>query len=316
MHCRIKDMETFLHLVETSSFDILSAVRHLVLTYDSEASLTQAHLLRFAPCSRLTTLDITLPWNLSGQPTPMALVPIHVQLTMVGPKFSALTNFSFEFDKCTLRGLLDVLACIPTIQTLSLKGSAIETIEPSALVPSLPQHLRSLHLNIMVGAGLFCTHLLSLPVVPQLRSLWSLEFHCGMHADHWILFAAHRPWAADPAAHDLGYNIWYSFAQQGLQYCTDIRHLTLCLVHKYGNMPASLLTNLLPAPASNNLRSIKIVLLDELSTAEAEALDQTLALPALGNLRSFSCESLESQSLLTPEIRVQMLRASARGILE
>ncbi|KAJ6561309.1 hypothetical protein B0H10DRAFT_2240035 [Mycena sp. CBHHK59/15] len=315
MHCRIKDMETFLHLVETSSFDILSAVRRLVLTYDSEASLTQAYLLRFAPCSRLTTLDIALPWNLSGQPTPVALVPIHVQLTMVGPKFSALTNFSFEFDKCTLRGLLDVLACIPTIQTLSLKGSAIETIEPSALLPSLPQHLRSLHLNIMVGAGLFCTHLLSLPVVPQLRSLWSLEFHCGI-----MRIIGSYLQHVGPGLQTLRLMIWDttsdSFAQQGLQYCTDIRHLTLCLVHEYGNMPASLLTNLLPAPASNNLRSIKIVLLDELSTAEAEALDQTLALPALGNLRSFSCESLESQSLLTPEIRVQMLRASARGILE
>jgi hypothetical protein len=165
------NVETFFALVDASFFDILASVRRLYLSYRTEDSVaTTAHLLRFAPCSRLTSLTLAL--EITG-PTSTAdiLPPLHAQLALVGPKFPCLSKFSLTFGRSPLHGLLGILACVPTIETLYLHGVGIHVIESSALIPPFPQHLRILDVNLSEGAGLLFDHLISLHTIPQLQSL-------------------------------------------------------------------------------------------------------------------------------------------------
>jgi hypothetical protein len=203
------DMETFLGLVETSSFDILAAVRRLVLTYEAayeaEDPLAKAHLLRFAHCSQLTHLNIKLP-ELNDD---AMVVSLCSQLAAVGPKLSSLSNFSFSVGGTSLHGLLQILACVPTVETLALYGIDIFMSDSSAPAPLFPQHLRNLLVDVRNGTDVFFEHLLSLPAIPQLRSL---EFTAGVERDDDTLLASYLEHAG-PALQSL--KIWLINAALG-----------------------------------------------------------------------------------------------------
>jgi hypothetical protein len=90
--------EALFALVDASSFDILASVRRLTLTFSIEDSLlTTAKLLRFAPCSQLTSLTILL--RNPGLIRTDMLPPLLTQLAVVGPTFAFLSNFSLSFDR-------------------------------------------------------------------------------------------------------------------------------------------------------------------------------------------------------------------------
>jgi hypothetical protein len=71
----------------------------------------------------------------------------------------------------SLDGLLRILACVPAVETLAIYVGVIYTIEVSTPAPLFPEHLRNLHLGLHNGTYEFFEHLLSLPTIPQPRSL-------------------------------------------------------------------------------------------------------------------------------------------------
>jgi hypothetical protein len=105
--------------VKTSLFDVLATVRYLILFYGSEDWLAKAQLLCFAPCPQLTNLTISHLY----EPSASILEMLHSQLAVVGPKISSLSSFTFNFNRTTPQGLLDILACLPTVETLFLEGN-------------------------------------------------------------------------------------------------------------------------------------------------------------------------------------------------
>jgi hypothetical protein len=325
IHDMRDNMEAFFDLVETSPFDVLASIRRLFLLYGTEESLAKAPLVRFAPCSQLTDLDISLLRD-TGM-----FAPLYAQLTVVCPKFPSLSKFSFSSTTFPLHALLGILECVPTIETFWLSGWDICIIEPSAPVPPFPQRLRSLHLDLQDGIELFFEHLLSLPAIPQLQSLEIPSFtgpeactaiaHYLQHAGTALqslnitLSRSGKPFLFPVSSIQwFPYPIPESFAKQFLQCCTDLRHLSINFFKFGGEVVPTFLIDLLSAASSNKLLSIKITLLPH--EFAAEALDQALKLPPFCNLRSFSLEGGRDRSLFTPEIRARMPLANARGILE
>jgi hypothetical protein len=160
------NIESFLELVSTSSFDILAAITHLTFRYGKSDSPAKAHLLRFVQCSRLTNLTFELPDIRPSERAPI-YASFHSQLAVVGPNFPSLSTFSFAFKQWTLRGLLDILACLPMVENLFLNGD-VDGTEISSPVPLFPPRLRSLDIALFSGAF---ENMLSLPIIPLLRSL-------------------------------------------------------------------------------------------------------------------------------------------------
>jgi hypothetical protein len=159
--------DRFFVLADASFLDILATIRRLTLAYGpGGSSVAKAHLLRFAPCSKLTDLSITLPIRSFEMCTPLI-----TQLAVVGPRFSCLSNFSFDFYACSMDELLNLLPCLPTIQNLSVRGFEVYALESPPPLPSFPHYIRCLTVGVCRGGGLFIKHLLSLSPVPQLRSL-------------------------------------------------------------------------------------------------------------------------------------------------
>jgi hypothetical protein len=166
-------MESSLGVMETPSFDILVAVRCSVLTYEtayeSEDPLAKARLLRFAQCSQLTDLEIPLPLM-----TPCFSLSA-LNWVMSVPN-SPPSNFSFSFGATLPHALFRILACVATIETLSIYEMDIFMSEPSALAPHFPQRLRNLIVEVHNETDVFFEHLGSLPTIPQ---LCSREFTTG-----------------------------------------------------------------------------------------------------------------------------------------
>jgi hypothetical protein len=317
--------DRFFDLVDTSFFDIIATVRRLSLFYGTaEGSLAKAHLLRFASCRKLVEFTITLSFSSSD-----LLVPLHAQLAVVGPKFSSLSSFSLYFYGSSLDSLLGVLACLPTVETLSINGHDIENWASPGPASLLPPRVRSLDMSILRGAEFLFQYLLSRPTIHLFRSLTfdndEMELSDTAPVAVYLQRAGH-------ALESLSITIWGdsgkppysmrispdqmvvlpgSFEQVALQACTGLRHL---YIFSYIQTPSSYPVDILSAVTSNNMLTIKIS-----SPAEEfnpEALDQALALPPFRNLRSVSLGTRTSESLFTPEIRARMPLASARGILE
>jgi hypothetical protein len=325
------NMETLLELSENSSFDIISAIRRLILTYGSKESLPKPHLLRFARCSQLTDLKVTLPYCARRDHVD-TIELLHSQLTVVGPQLSSLAHFSLGSHECTLRGLLDVLACMPKIGTLSLVGRGMHPVESSGRTPPFP-HLRHFHANIATGAGHLFDHFLSLPTVPLLRSLGLIEI---MEPEAYTAITQYLEHAG-AALQSLQITLWdralgmplllsrvrrsqslisESCGKQVLQRCTDLRRLSITV---WGLVAPTFVIDVLGTATSNNLLSIRINLGSNNGFSSAEDLDQALAHPRFCALRSISLVGIgpyEYQSLFTPEIRARMPLASARGIFE
>jgi hypothetical protein len=171
-HYEPDNVEAFFDLVDTSSFDILASIRYLLLRYQTKDALAKAHLLRFAPCSQLIDLGILVPYHEAD-----ILAPLYSQLIIVGPKLSSLSHYSFLCGSSALHELLGILACLPAVETLSLNCLEIYITGSSTPVPPFPPRLRCLAVNVRTGTSLFFKHLISLPFIPQLRSL---HFHVRM----------------------------------------------------------------------------------------------------------------------------------------
>jgi hypothetical protein len=169
------NIESFMGLVSTSSFDILAAITRLTVRDGKKDSPTKLHLLRFGPCSRLTDLSLAMAYIPHSESASIH-TSLHTQLAVVGPNFSSST-FSFRFLWWTLRGLLDILACLPTVENLLLHGSHKKTTETSNPIPLFLPQLRSLNIKA-TAAHHFFEHMLSLSTVPFLRAL-KLNQHMG-----------------------------------------------------------------------------------------------------------------------------------------
>jgi hypothetical protein len=285
-------------------------------------------MLRFIPCARLTDLRISLPNTFHG--TTEILAPLHSQLVVAGPKFTALCSFSLAFYQLSLDTVLDVLACVPSVETLALHGHGIHaaaTKSPAA-VALFPQRLHNLDVDVRGGARPFFEHLRSLPTIPQLRSL---KFFAEMDPEDCTAIALYLD-RAGPALQSLSCQLWDtepgkpfllpvslcltiysdSLAQRALRCCIHLRHFS---IHVFGDQPPTYLVDLFSVATSSDLQSIKIVLHASHEVA-AEELDQVLAHPRFSGLCDLSViiRCGRATTFLTSEVRARMPLASARGI--
>ncbi|KAJ7474135.1 hypothetical protein FB451DRAFT_1558359 [Mycena latifolia] len=292
------NMETFLDLLSTASFDILAAIRVLKLSYRNGEFLAKEHLLQFASCLQLTDLVINLPSMYYEHP--YSLVPsLHAQLALVGPNFSSLSTFSLRFPVSSMCGLLDVLGSMPTVENLWLGGNDIEALEAAVPgpFPAFPERLRCLEMHVLRGAELFFGHLLSLPALPLLQTITVDNDEMEMNATAPIAVYLQR---AGHALESLSLTIWIesgSFEELALQSCTNLRHFSLMTF--MSDQPSTYLFDLLSAVSSSELVTVKLEFAMRELEFSAEALDQALAHRRFRNLRNFSLKG--SNSLLTPE---------------
>ncbi|KAJ6501779.1 hypothetical protein DFH09DRAFT_298370 [Mycena vulgaris] len=310
---RSRSAETFLCLVDTSSFDILAVIRRLSLSYADRDSLAKEHLLRFVPCSQLTDLSLDLPRD--DALTDEILLSLHPQLALVGHNFSSLSSFSLNFGHLSLPGLLEVLACLPTLETLWIGGFDLEIGETPAAFALFPQRLHSLDMRIFRGAEHFFRHLISLPTTPLLRSLRLDTGKMENYSDAPVAVYLQRAGHALVSL-DLKITRWSGsgpFERVALESCTTLRHLTLFLDDVW--QPLTHPIDLLSAVASNELLTINLTL--HTAKFDTQALDAVIARPRFRNLRSFLFyDGSESGTLFTPDVRARMPLASARGILQ
>ncbi|KAJ7106438.1 hypothetical protein C8R43DRAFT_963406 [Mycena crocata] len=300
-------VDTFLDLVDTSFFDILSAVRYLSLSYGDRSSLEKAHLVRFSECSHIRDLVIALPPN-SGHTEEM-LHSLHTQLGIVGPKFSSLSTFSFFFHHSPLPALLTVLSHLPTLEVLWFGGGDISegTVPPCLF----PPRLHALDMHVLRGGEAFFGHLLQLPALPQLRSITLDNDEMELHDGTPIAMYLNR---AGTALEFMELTLWArsAFEQRALRYSSNLRHLSI-FSHAWDH-PSTYILDLLSAASSSKFETIKIEA-THMPDFSAAALDQSLAIPQFRNLRSFALRT-GTATFSRPALQAAMPLATARGILQ
>ncbi|KAJ7474043.1 hypothetical protein FB451DRAFT_283862 [Mycena latifolia] len=301
----VDTVQTFFQLVDTSSFEILPHLRRLSVCYGDPQSLAKADLLRIVQCIRLTHLRIDRPFESEDVDD-----SLNTQLELLSPSLSSLTEFTFTCFYSSLSETLTLIACLPTVETLCLYVDDLESgFQGSDPLGGLPPHLHTLEMGVLRGVELFFTHVLSLPVLPVLRSLRldndTMELHVGTSIATYLE-------RAGPAIQSLTLATWSDaapFQELAIRCCTDLQHLCISSYHR--GHPSTFIADLVSAVSSSELQTV-VVKLDELNPQFAWApVDRVLADSRFRSLRSFSVLSLD-RSCITP---ADLPMASVRGIL-
>ncbi|KAJ7460006.1 hypothetical protein B0H11DRAFT_2316106 [Mycena galericulata] len=309
-------MDKFMGLMDSSPSNILTTVRRLQLSYGDEQYIAKAHLLRFPACPQLLDLSIGLPRNSSRD----VIAAIREQLAVVGGKFPSLSSLAFRFHSSSINAaaLFDVVACLPTLENLSLGGADVIT-DGTRSLGIFPPRVESFHTNVLRGAEFLFDHLNSLPVLPLFRSLGLDNHGMELQGDTPIIRYLQR---AGQALQSLSLIIWGdadSFEKLALQYCTNLQHICIKTYQQHSH---TYLLELLSCVTSKDLITIdvSINMEDELAGEDgvaARALDDILADPLFRNLTRFSVLDLgDNVSVFTSQSRAMMPLASGRGILQ
>lgn len=154
----------FLSLVDASPFEIIPNIRCLSLEYGvfRHEAASKPHLLRFSVCSQLRNLSIYIPRDRK------LFLSLRMQLTVVGQKFTFLSAFTLKFSALPLDRILDLISCLPTLESLCLWGD--EMLEGTSPLATLPAQLNSLEMHV-IGVEQFFAHLLSNPILPVFHSM-------------------------------------------------------------------------------------------------------------------------------------------------
>jgi hypothetical protein len=168
-------LASFVDLVESSSFPILSCIQHLELEHTSSVPDTKL-LARLHNCPNLTHIGLYVTtaaaavWLASHD-------ALHSHLRAWGHhSLTSISRLDLRFgsiNEITLATIIEVLSCVPRIETLGIYGMCRLGKDSGSGVRGgfVPSRLAHLDLRGLHRSSLFFSWLLSLPVLPKLTSL-------------------------------------------------------------------------------------------------------------------------------------------------
>ncbi|KAJ7609410.1 hypothetical protein FB45DRAFT_1038857 [Roridomyces roridus] len=311
-------LESLLALVETSSSPVMALIQVVDLAFTFGLSpFHPAYLARLAnECVNLTSIKCEIDSD------PQKAVPrdffLDTCLPVLGSQCLSLTRFelhSTSADQVSLGTITHIFVSLPALENFDLATDG--TIVPTGtLSNSFPARLENLDLGSALGVRHLFAWLLSLPVLPTLKSLQWLP---GRHA--------RRDWASLHA-----YSQRAGAGLQTLSLCSKhgwssdgeppaiLRHATRLRVLRLSSESTARVLPILSGLTSHELRSIRISLrsknrLDQIPYAD---IDQLLARPQFQRLEVFRLDEEDiGLSYLRPEFGTRRLMplAHAWGIL-
>ncbi|KAJ7474046.1 hypothetical protein FB451DRAFT_1558302 [Mycena latifolia] len=326
-------LRSFVDLIDSSSFPILSFIRHLTLEHDTDLFDTTHWALDWArlhPCPNLNRIEITFGAVLDRQAERWLSSHLCPQIRAWNDNSSSVSRLDLTSTSpvCSVslswRSIINIMACLPCIDTLRVYRIQLASLPVTA--PSLVlSHLANLDLDLMddTKGNLFFTWLLSLPVVPILQSL-SLRGVLVTNGD-WSDIAAYiQRGGGGLESLDLGlegyWKVILEFQRQIYPNTTSLCHLTIDIWN-----PSQLLDLIPILPGSENLKSVTVSVcwaqLKDWDKFPWSALDTALAEPQFRTLKRFSIDVYEYSRenevpLVPPQMKLLMPLANARGILE
>ncbi|KAJ7796210.1 hypothetical protein B0H14DRAFT_2915977 [Mycena olivaceomarginata] len=310
---------------ESSSLSLLSLARDLCLVFRND--LASKDMSRLRTCLSLTHLELCFPspsteeWDLF----------LGTHLPFLGAHCASLSSLKlspYEKSAVSLRVIVDILVCLPSLCAFQLEGQSCSIIEAEIpLSQSCPPCLQTLNIEVKHGADILFAWFLSLAVGLQIKSLTLLdpEDWDNPTADSLVSYFQRFGGRLEFLA------IWPHRANFNepsgiLKYATSLRHLKL-----YCQPVASVLTMLHALPSSN-LFTLAIELLVVLDRGRVDTvsnidrvpyalIDEALAHPRFHSLKSFSLGQYDdgghaTRSLLTRKAKALMPLAKARRLLK
>ncbi|KAF8176620.1 hypothetical protein K438DRAFT_1846498 [Mycena galopus ATCC 62051] len=320
---RSRRLRSLLDLEAESSLSLLSLTRELYLAF---GDFIAEDISRLRTCLNLTYLELCFPP--SGDEVWDLFRGIH--LPFLGThcvSLSRLKSSPYEKSALSLRVIVDVLACLPSLRAFQLDSQSSSIV--GAEIPpsqSCSPCLRTLEIKAKTGVDILFAWFLSLAVGPQIRSLtlsedWDWVYPPTVQS----LVAYFQRFGGRLKFLDIWPDRAYYDTPSGmLKHATSLHHL------KVHCLPVESLLSMLSALPSSNLITIAIELyayLDEgwvdtdsnMDRVPYALIDEALAHPRFHSLKRFSLggysDSHAPRSLLTRKTKALMPLAKARKIL-
>ncbi|KAJ7120195.1 hypothetical protein C8R44DRAFT_877645 [Mycena epipterygia] len=308
-----ENLRPFVEFVKTSSPPILSFVRHLVLSF-WDLPLNASHLAQIHHCPKLTHIELRIRHtggNHSSTVDWLESLQTHLRAWSANSGSLSRLDLSVTSGTTSLRTVVDLIACLPSLETLGISGPGSILADTTAHPSPGPTRLAHLELSVQMSSLIF-PWLLSLPVVPILKSL-RLMIH--RYEDNAIALSATKAYfqRAGEGLESLdiaGLHSWTDSVQlqRGiLPHTPGLQSLTFSSQHV-----SNILDTLALLPPS--CTQINVHLLQRINGPHWSVLDAALAVSH--TLRRFSVLEYDGRGLIiTPAVRHLMPRANARGIL-
>ncbi|KAJ7609407.1 hypothetical protein FB45DRAFT_1038853 [Roridomyces roridus] len=312
-------LDSLLTLVETSSSPLLVLVHVLHLDFTLHPPFWLEYLTTLSSaCVNLTSIRCTINYPIAKSVSRDFF--LETCLPLLGSQCPSLTHVEFEasYDHpVPLRMITHILTSLPALEVLVLLSDSNTIIPMGTLFNSFPAGLRDLKLQHARGICHLFKWLVSLPVLPTLKSLQWLP---GPYAaDDWASLHAYsqRAGAGLETLSVCSRIRWDSVTDLEppaiLGHATKLRVLRLWAECNYRVLP------LLSSLTSHNLRSIRISLRFRGQPIPYAEIDQLLARPQFQRLEAFRLEEENTgvSVLDQPGIAAETLMplAYARGIL-
>ncbi|KAJ7115315.1 hypothetical protein C8R44DRAFT_739905 [Mycena epipterygia] len=305
------NVDSFFHLLDTSSHPLLSFVEALELDFTA-GPFDDAQMVRLHHCPRLTDLRVKVGTPERESKAVHRALQIHIPLLSINSVL--LSRFDVETNvHIRLSALIDIVSAIPLLKFLRI--SCVAIVHNGRILPpcSLP-HLKALEIyGDRNSANPFFTWILSAPILPIFKSLTLRTVIDGVNDPIEVYLQR-----AGPAIEFLALEVFETighdtFERRALGYCCELRHLKI----EIAQLRADILT-LLNAISSPRLATLEFIVMcgdrDEVAVPW-NLIDQALAQPLFCALQNFSLVRRDAWfRSLAPEAKSQMPLANARGI--
>ncbi|KAJ7609454.1 hypothetical protein FB45DRAFT_1126804 [Roridomyces roridus] len=309
------DLETFVDLVETSAFPLLSMVKSFELDFNEEQRYRREHLTKLQECVNLTSMTVTIPYAESEDLDDECVSYTSFfdkHLPIMGAQCGSLTSFvltSFFETRIPLDLLTGILASLPALEVFKITDEIYilseddddEEEEPSQ---SFPENLHTLDLSgVHSRVHRFFRWLMSLPTVPVIKSLEVSP----LDSAGWASLNAYAK-RAGQAFERLHLRSAADEPPQILRHATVLRDLRVeCIVAAHLPAIFSMIT-------SQDLQSLEVYVyrISDTDPIPYDLIDGTLATPKFRNLRVVRLHGAQS---IPTDVNERMPLTHARGIL-
>ncbi|KAJ7115320.1 hypothetical protein C8R44DRAFT_794459, partial [Mycena epipterygia] len=317
-----QNVDSFFHLLDTSSHPLLSFVKGLELRFNKEP-FDDAHMTSLHSCPKLTELRVTV----DGREAHEVYRSLQIHIPLLGINSPSLSRLELQFSTdIPLSVLTDIISAPPLLefQVLYIWYLFAQVVHDGSPLPScsLP-HLKTLGIDgVRHSANPLFTWILSAPILPIFKSLKLQTRINGVNDPIEVYLQRVGPeiefLELEVYAAGSDQDLARAFEQRAVQYCCGLRHFTLKSDHR----DTSDILTLLRAISSSQLATLRIALV--LPQVECwNRIDAALSGPQFRALRSFAAEEREhpmgeSEDNLFeiyPELKLHMPLANARGIL-
>ncbi|KAJ7115321.1 hypothetical protein C8R44DRAFT_223022 [Mycena epipterygia] len=315
-----QNVDSFFHLLDTSSHPLLSFVKVLDLRFDEEP-FDDAHMTSLHSCSKLINLRITV----DGHAAHEVYRSLQIHIPLLGINSPSLSSLELQFSTdIPLSALTAIISAAPLLDFLYIWYLFAQIVHDGSPLPScsLP-HLKMLEIDgIHNSANPLFTWILSAPILPIFETLTLQTVINGVNDPTEVYLQR-----AGPEIEVLELEVYAAtsdqdsaraFERRAVQYCCGLRHFTLKSDHR----DTSDILTLLRTISSSQLATLRLALV--LPQVECwNRIDAALSGPQFRALKSFAAEERghptgESEDNLFeiyPELKLHMPLANARGIL-